>query len=329
MATFYDDWLASGERHAGHFARSPMIAHDREIPWVQTRQDARVKLLVSRGQGFPTMGSNVLKAEIPPGWHSGKHSHGEESFHILQGRGFSIIAGQRFDWHAGSSLHIPYRAEHQHFNTGDEPVLYVSGMCFELEDFVHIAQVEQLEDCGPNDPARLAELPAETSQYYPDGRRAIIHLEDAPSDGGDDPTPKLAANVDQFYDKKFLVVPRNGFKATSVAVTHVLSEPAGYHGGRHKHLEAVLYVLQGEGYTEVEGREVRWETGDVLHVPPANYEHEHYNDSGHDHKLLRIQFGIRYWFTNLWPEGYTAQRIYDEFGKPIVAGRIERVRERA
>ena len=117
METFYDAWLAAGEQAQEAFRRSPMIARDREIPWVQTRQDARCKLMISREQGFPTMGSTVLKAEIPVGWHTGRHVHGEESIHILRGRGFSVIDGRRFDWHQHSSIQIPYRAEHQHFNS--------------------------------------------------------------------------------------------------------------------------------------------------------------------------------------------------------------------
>lgn len=37
---------------------------------------------------------------------------------------------------------------------------------------------------------------------------------------------------------------------------------------------------------------------------------------------LRIQFGVRLWFTDIWPEGYLPQRVYDDSGRPIVAGRI-------
>jgi cupin superfamily acireductone dioxygenase involved in methionine salvage len=111
-------------------------------------------------------------------------------------------------------------------------------------------------------------------------------------------------------------------------VTSIFEEPPYHHSGRHKHLEAVIYVLDGEGYSEVQGRDERWEAGDILHVPPAMFEHEHYNDSPRPYRQVRIQFGIRYWFTDIWPEGYTAQRCYDEFGQPIIAGRIERVRER-
>jgi mannose-6-phosphate isomerase-like protein (cupin superfamily) len=330
VATFYDDWLATGPEIEEKFKRSPMVCHDRDIPWVQTRQDAKVKLMVSNVLGFPTMGSNVLKAEIPVGWHTGKHRHGEEGIHILQGTGFMVLEGERFEFHKGTTIQIPYRSEHQLFNTGDEPVLYISGMCFDLEKYVQLARMEQLEDCGPNDPAVLETVPPEKSQYLErDGRRVAIHLGDAPTNAGEDPAAKLAANQYQ-HDKTYhLAVPRNGFKAnTSVSVTHIFEEPAYHHSGRHKHLEAVLYVLEGEGFSEVGREEERWEAGDLLHVPPSMWEHEHYNDSQYPYRQLRIQFGIRFWFTDIWPEGYTSQRIYDEFGNPIIAGRIERVRER-
>ncbi|HZU06138.1 MAG TPA: cupin domain-containing protein [Chloroflexota bacterium] len=324
MTTFYDEWLATSARIQERLRRSPMIARDPEIPWVRTRQDAKVKLMVSNEQGFPTMGGVVLKAEIPVGWHTGRHLHGEESIHILQGRGFSLINGQRFDWHAGSTLQIPYRAEHQHFNTGEEPVRYLSAMCFPLEAFVHLGVLEQREDCGPNDPAVLAALPAAQSQYLADGRRVVIHLEQAPFNIGEEGENLLEANERQHDKSWYLVDRRNGFKATSVAMTHIFEEPPYHHSGRHKHLEAVIYILAGEGYTEVQGRRERWGAGDVLHVPPAMLEHEHYNDSPLPLRYLRIQFGIRYWFTNIWPEGYTSQRVYDAAGRPITAGRIER-----
>src|SRR5215212_11793951 len=104
--TFYDEWLAQGAETQETFRRAPHVAKDRDIPWISTPQDARVKLMVANGLGYATMGSDVLKAEIPVGWHTGKHVHGEESMHILRGTGFSIIDGQRFDWHQGSTLQI-------------------------------------------------------------------------------------------------------------------------------------------------------------------------------------------------------------------------------
>lgn len=327
--TFYDDWLQAQNQIQDELKASLEVARDRDIPWVGTPQDAKVKLMVANALGFATMGSNVLKAEIPVGWHTGKHRHGEESMHILAGEGFSIIAGQRFDWHQSSTLQIPFWAEHQHFNTGDVPVLMISAMAFDLERFVRVARLEQIETCGPNDPAVLAALPAANGEYYAGGTRAIIHIEDAPA--GDDslePQGNIAALKNQHDYIQYLVVPKNGFHTVSVAITHQWIEPPYHNSGRHKHLEAVVYAVEGEGYTEMQGHRVAWEAGDVLYVPPAMWEHQHMNDNPNPIKQLRIAFGIRQWFTSVWPEGFTNQRVYDAYGKPIEAGPIRRDRER-
>jgi mannose-6-phosphate isomerase-like protein (cupin superfamily) len=329
MRTFYDEWLEAGSRIEDELNATNFVARDKDIPWVSTPQDAKVKLMVANGLGFATMGSNVLKAEIPVGWHTGKHRHGEESMHILSGDGFSIIGDRRFDWHASSTLQIPYWTAHQHFNTGATPVLYLSAMAFDLERFVRLARLEQLETCGPNDPDVLAEYPAEDGQYYADGSRAVIHIEQAPADDDSyESLGNIAAVKKQHDFIQYLVQPKNGFRANEVAITHQWIEPPYHHSGRHRHLEAVVYAVEGEGYTDMQGQRVPWEAGDVLYVPPAMWEHEHMNDNPNPIKQLRIAFGIRQWFVDLWPAGFQSQRIFDQEGRPIQAGPIERHRER-
>ena len=328
MRTFYDDWLDAQNDIAKELDATKFVARDKEIPWVSTPQDAKCKLMVASGLGYATMGSNVLKAEIPVGRHTGKHRHGEESMHILSGDGFSIVGDQRFDWHTSSTIQIPYWMAHQHFNTGDTPVLYISAMAFDLERFVKLARLEQLETCGPNNEAAMAELPAAGGQYYADGSRAVIHIEDAPAD--DDSFESLG-NIEAVKKQhdfiQYLVQPKNGFRANEVAITHQWIEPPYHHSGRHKHLEAVVYAVEGQGYTDMQGQRVPWEAGDVLYVPPAMWEHEHMNDNPNPIKQLRIAFGIRQWFVDLNP-AFQSQRIYDKEGQPIQAGPIERHRER-
>jgi quercetin dioxygenase-like cupin family protein len=329
MANFYDQWLGTGDDIDARFRSSPGVARDAERLWESNRQDARVKLMLADELGFPMMGGVVLKAEVPIGWHTGRHRHGEEAIHVTAGTGLLLLEGHRFDVRPGSTIHVPYRAEHQLVNTGDEPLGYVSALAFPLERFVNLARIDQLEDCGPNADEHLA-TPTESGHALPNGRRLIIHLDEAPTDPGDEETSKLDAYQKQHYLTRYLVMKRNGFKTPlSVAMTHVFEEPAGYHGGRHRHLEAVLYVLDGEGYSDVNGRPEQWSTGDALHVPPAMFEHEHYNHGDRPYRLLRIQFGIRYWFTDIWPEGYTPQRVYDAEGRPIQAGWIDPAQEAA
>jgi len=329
MAGFYDRWLATGDELAEAMRTSPGVSHDADRPWEESRQDAKVKLMLADELGFPMMGGVVLKAEIPVGAHTGRHVHGEEAIFVLSGTGFVDIRGHRFDVRQGSAVQIPYRADHRLVNTGDEPLLYVSALAFPLERFVKLASLQQLEDWGPNTDADLA-LGPESGHSLPEDRRVIIHLDEAPMEAPEEPTASLAAYKNQHYNVRYLQMRTNGFAwPNEVAMTHVFEEPAGYHAGRHQHLEAVLYVLDGDGYSEVDGVEERWAGGDVLHVPPSFAVHEHYNLGEHSYRLLRIQFGIRYFFTDIWPEGYTPRRILDEDGQPIEAGWIDPARAAA
>src|SRR5689334_14455578 len=109
-SNFYDSWLeltekAQREQQAARKAISPQ-----ELDWLTTRQDARAALLISSENGFRTWGTTTMIAEIPVGWKTGAHSHGEEGIFIHHGHGCSIIDDERFDWTAGDCLWIPYGA---------------------------------------------------------------------------------------------------------------------------------------------------------------------------------------------------------------------------
>lgn len=55
--------------------------------------------------------------------------------------------------------------------------------------------------------------------------------------------------------------------------------PAGASSDMHQHHhEAVHCVLQGTGYSEVDGTRYDWSTGDFISIPPMMW-HRHYNSS--------------------------------------------------
>ncbi len=52
------------------------------------------------------------------------------------------------------------------------------------------------------------------------------------------------------------------------------------HSGKHRHQGGlVIYVLEGEGYSVVEGERLAWEAGDLMLLPfrPGGVEHQHFN----------------------------------------------------
>lgn len=320
MGDFYSDWLRASARLESSAGSGPVVARGRELEWIETPQDARAAMLIGLANGFPTQGTALVKAEIPAGSRTGKHVHGEEAIHVIGGTGFSIIGGARYDWKAGTTLHVPYRAEHQHVNTGDAPAVYISALTLDLDFSAGLGRLEQLEEKAKGYADLAKRYPAETSQFAADGRRIALHLEDAI----DEKARRLAGHAHPKAGKGahrhagiWILMggsespsdETNGFRAKAAAMTNIFEETPHSSSHKHTHTEAMLYVLEGRGYSLIDGKRYDWEEGDAVHVPPRMTEHEHFNDSDERTRTLRIEFGIRYFYEALW-NGY--EKIQDK-----------------
>jgi len=283
---------------------------------------------------------------IPAGHHGGKHCHGEEAIHVLRGSGFIVVQGRRYDFRPGTTIHVPFSAEHQLFNTGEDEVEYVSASAMDLDLFTRLGRLEQLEPKGPNAPGFESGFPAEDGQFDPERRRIALHLEDAPDEqkrreeakrerdaaaaaagdghgnghshgqgshaGGHAGGHGNKTNENPHRHGAIYILmgggespsdERNGFQAVSVAMTNIFEEVPHTSSHCHSHTEAVLYVLEGVGFSEIDYEHYDWEAGDAVHVPPKMTRHEHFNPSDKRTRTLRIEYGIRYFYEQLWP-GY-------------------------
>lgn len=309
MQSFYDEWLRHSVENDRAVHNSPIVARGEKLRWIETAQDARTAVVVGSANGFPTQGTVLLKSEIPPGWHTGRHVHGEEAVFILAGSGFVILDDRRYDFKAGTTLHVPYMSDHQLINSGAEPVVYLSAMSVELDLFVRLGRVEQLAEKGPDNEALAARHPNQRSQFAPDGRRIALHAEDMIDQsfhrgqhGGGHRTGHRHGGVWSVMGGSERP-GENGFRAKAAAITHIFAEVPHSSSHRHSHTEAMLYVLEGSGYSVVDGVRHDWAAGDAVHVPPKMTDHEHFNDSDGATRTLRIEFGIRYFYESLW-DGY-------------------------
>jgi gentisate 1,2-dioxygenase len=91
------------------------------------RADRRFIALVNSDTGeaggvFPSI---FLGIQIfGPGEHIVAHRHNSYAlYHIIQGEGYSVLDGQRFDWKRGDTFGCPPMASHEHINTGSEPAI--------------------------------------------------------------------------------------------------------------------------------------------------------------------------------------------------------------
>jgi mannose-6-phosphate isomerase-like protein (cupin superfamily) len=372
-ADFYSDWLRHSQENEQIVHRDPVIARGKDVIYFETPQDYRFGMLIGEQVGFPTNGTNLCRAFLPAGHHTGKHRHGEEAIHILSGEGFIVVDDRRYDFHTGTTIHVPYMSTHQLFTTGKGEVSYVSAMSMDLDLFVRLGRLEQLEEKGPNQPGFEAAFPADDGHFDTKGRRITLHIEDAPdeqkrrdeiaaqrraeaeargetveahghghghghggghgdghgdghggghgghaaADDGAFLAPgarrrRSAASQNPHRHGQILILmgggespspERNGFTAVSVAMTNIFEEVPHTSSHLHSHTEAVLFVLEGVGFSEVDYEHYDWQAGDAVHVTPKMTRHEHFNPSDRRTRTLRIEYGIRYFYEPLW-EGF-------------------------
>lgn len=315
--TFYDRWLDLWNEAEEERRNARKVIHYEELEWVETPQDQRTALMVSRETGFRTWGSETTVAEIASEHHTGLHRHGEEVIHILEGSGFTIVEDIAYPWYEGSTLAIPFGAAHQHFNTGSGKARYLSYTSIALEHFVGLHRTEQLERWGATD--RLPTTPRSDDGRTTEGRRIALNPENAEFIDG---SVEAASQFDVYQGGGPLVLGTvdgmERFAASHHAATHrimnimkpgfndfwvheqemssVFTDDAHDIGGRHAHMEALLYVLEGEGYTEIDGEAFEWHTGSTVQVPGPQSVHQHFNTSEKPSRLLRLAPGIRYYF---------------------------------
>lgn len=98
---------------AGH-----LVVKEEERPWQLCRQ-ARLKYMMM--PEFEDTALNnwwVFLEDIRT--HSGKHRHqGGLVIFVVEGKGYSVVDGIRYDWEAGDLILLPHKpdgVEHQHFN---------------------------------------------------------------------------------------------------------------------------------------------------------------------------------------------------------------------
>jgi len=118
---------------------------EKEQAWELTRQ-GRIKWLIHPDMRIATKRKYIYFQEIPPGSRSGRHRHvAEELILVLEGKGYDIHDGERWNWEQGDLICIPGMTEHQHFNSGNDPVRL---LCAFPATYLNlgVGGFEQLED---------------------------------------------------------------------------------------------------------------------------------------------------------------------------------------
>jgi quercetin dioxygenase-like cupin family protein len=140
----YDRYVKLLHDEADFCRKVTHVVQDEHEPWEWTPQ-GKIKWMVHPLQEIAAKVMWIYFQEIPPGSRSGKHRHvSEELLLVLEGRGFDVHDGQRWEWEQGDLICVPPMTEHQHFGLGENRALLLSAMPSIYADF-GFGGIEQLD----------------------------------------------------------------------------------------------------------------------------------------------------------------------------------------
>jgi mannose-6-phosphate isomerase-like protein (cupin superfamily) len=119
VETFYDIHIRKRREFQERQRNGPIVIKPSDRQFQQTRQGRLMYFLNAQVyEDTPLHDWRVFMHDIKT--HSGKHRHqGGFVIYVIEGRGYSVVDGERVDWGPGDLLLLPIRpggVEHQHFN---------------------------------------------------------------------------------------------------------------------------------------------------------------------------------------------------------------------
>ncbi len=219
------------------------------------------------------------------------HRHTITAFRfVLKGKGgYTNVGGEKMMMEAGDLILTPQWAWHEHFNVGDEPMVWADGLDAPLIDSLQVISVERYPE---------ERLPVKEGRIHP-SLYGMIRPASDPSGGLPPPLhyrwqdtysalKRLAENVPDPYEGIALdyVNPLTGGPTFPTLLCRIQMFRPGEQTKSHRHRSTSIYhVFRGNGTTIINGETFHWEQGDTFVVPLWSW-HEHANSSSKDEALL-------------------------------------------
>lgn len=309
--TVYSQLFALRDRQRALQAESPFVIRGAQIPW-ETNPHG-----IMRWYLHPAMQRSCHKAliffvqKIPPGSHSGKqHCQGGVVHFVVQGKGTTIINDLSHAWEAGDVVQLPLLPEgvtFQHFNEDNSQEAVLTACMPNLSEPLGIdrgAGLFQLE-AAPEFPGAFcsesSNLEALRARINADSGKAIKVSVDAPQSTYDRNYARTHEIQQRSRTAKIVVrrsdraeemtrqgrlryyLNRTTLNDTVLKDWNVFTHELRTRSGKHRHQGGLaIYVIEGKGYTVVEGQRQDWESGDLVLLPiqPGGVEHQHFNLNG-------------------------------------------------
>ncbi|HLW61347.1 MAG TPA: cupin domain-containing protein [bacterium] len=273
------------QRASPRVRRAGTVVDDARVGHSGDSDQSRTWWILGPGDDpFLTQTVQMHFVELAPGGSNRGHGHQNEAlFYILEGRGYEIHDGKRYDWEKDDLVIVHNDSVHRHYNADSQK----RALCLIMKakaTWMYLGLIQQGRG-GPVADGDRYGPPEDWSRLWTAGvgeRKKVVK----PSDTRWETTPDGRVRV--------LTSPqRTDVRAFS---TDVFQQeiPAGSRSAKHWHMaDEALYVLSGRGYSlqwdveaeigerymaRVAKEPTRWEfgAGDMVYIP-HNTVHQLYN----------------------------------------------------
>ncbi len=256
-------------------------------------EEAERRVLILSNPGTQWGAANTVFANIQvvlPGEVVRSHRHTNAALRfIIEGKiGYTVVDGQRYPMVPGDLVITPSWSWHDHANESDVPLLWLDGLDGPLVRLLEVGfredYPEENQPPGEGNDNSLARYssggllpawdPAPSTPHTPMCRYPLEQAKAA--------LDRLAAaEAGSPYDGIILEYtnPVTGGPVMPTIGCYIQLLRPGEHTECHRHTSCVCYlVVEGSGYTVIDGQRLDWEEKDVISVPGWAF-HEHVNSS--------------------------------------------------
>lgn len=316
----YDELLRLRDHQRQKQRQARSLVNGEDLPWEVNPQGRMKWYLHPAIGDTVIQTLIIYLQEIPPGSSSGKQkTQGGTVIFVVEGKGHTVIDDATHTWEKEDVVQIPIRHDgvfFQHFNDDTKEPAYL--ICAE-PNLVNALGVdrgsgfEQLADSPEfqsgktaagfaRGEARAAARPAVIAQSL--GQESHSHRHGSPAGNKEVDTYERVlelhkGQIRRGYEGKIVVrgkerpieKSRQGwlryylygelFPETALQEWGVFLHEIHAHTGKHSHQGGLaIFVLDGDGYTILEGQKLAWKKDDLLLLPikPGGVEHQHFNN---------------------------------------------------
>lgn len=218
--------------------------------------------------------------ELAPGERTSTHRHSHDAVcFVLEGQGTTAIGANRYAWMRWDALHTPAWSWHRHENTGKSVARLLAITDAPL---VHTLGLSRIEDAGDVPPEPDAEVRAPTRGgrgYDAEVAAAAASWSERLKARRHTSFGELELRTSPRGSRTALLVDRSlGYRTTGLSIAMFQIPPGGKQANHRHPGEALLYIVEGEGHSVVDGVRHGWSQGDGVVVNQYVW-HQHFNSS--------------------------------------------------